>query len=199
MLKVNYSASPYSDRFQVRMGFEMPLQKKDLEEKNGFAAAAALLIKVPHYRMPDLKALSARYRGKYSLATIEQFSFGNDTLTATRKIAKRWKKNREIVFGRMHYSIVYNKKQKVDEIYGPGGELIATIKKWYDVTTADGTGYQRVRISDSEWKYVSRGKDIMTAKIVKNGTLPKIEFIWIEHTDARPLLELLSRIYWVQS
>ncbi len=205
---IDANASPYTDKFQVRIGFELPLKKK--MELPGILSPAGLQSKIKvaadqhinsykalaNYKdIGDYKAIAAKY-GKYRRPVISMYRFGSDTLTVIRSALKKKHGRRDVVFQGTHYIIRLRSKGQV-KIYNDQKELLATSTKRYELQTPS-RGFVFISVSEQSAKFTSDGADVVKADLVDGNDGIAIQSTWYEKLplEQKELLELMMRGYW---
>ncbi len=206
---IDVNASPYADRFQVRMGFELPLKKKMIPPHILSPAGLQSKLKVmanehvagykalaPYGSVNKYKATAKRYR-RYFRPVTSLYRFGNDTLIVTRSALKKKKGKRDVVFHDTHFVIKLRSKGRA-KIYEDDKGLVATSKKWYDLETVSRT-FIFVSMSDQSAKFTSDGADVVKAALIADGPGFNVQFTWFERLPEKELLEIMTRVSWSRS
>ncbi len=187
----DYTASPYSDRLNIRIGFELPLKKKMLQPIK--AVKLNSLVKFPGLDAAESKlqtmasAKQSEIKGKFL-----QYPSVKQTLTVSKGVYRKGKQARQMYLDAKQFSVRYNPKTKLNEFRDSEGKLLGTSPDMEDVTLPDGTVYVLFKVSKTECYYITKGKEVV--RVRKNDTGDDIDVFWIDGAERPEILEVLGRL-----
>jgi hypothetical protein len=164
----------YHNRLTLRFGFDINLVKT----RSQFSPAFALEDLRPPVRIQGQSIY--HYTGKKKLSDVMMYNLrdGRDTVSVTKSIASRKEPVRMVVSSNGVYRFRYNASEGWDEILTREGALLATSRSFYDLTLPNRKSYSLIRISDTEWKYISEGDEVLHGKLILFKGAREIQMRW---------------------